>query len=124
MADKEPIILYIKKAKRHAFWRDVKKKCNNIFEWCKDHPQEAIVIGTAVVGLGTAAVKGVSKTINKHQQIKLTTELKDLYVYDRSLGHYWKLRKPLSNSQWLFINEKLKDGKKLGDILAEMRVLE
>lgn len=88
-------------------------------EWAKDHPQETV----AITGAGAAIIGGVSKAIRKHEQVKLTTELKDLYVYDKKLGHYWKLRKPLSNNQWIVIQDRQKSGERLGDILASMKVL-
>ena len=61
----------------------------------------------------------VSKRINLRKQ----EELKDLYCYDRSLGHYWRLRRELSNKEWLEIDQRKKNGERLSDILAEMTVL-
>ena len=60
----------------------------------------------------------VSKRINLRKQ----EELKDLYCYDRSLGHYWRLRRELSNKEWLEIDQRKKNGERLSDILAEMKV--
>jgi len=48
---------------------------------------------------------------------------KDLYCYDRSVGHYWKLRRELSNKEWLEIDQREKNGERLSDILSEMKVL-
>ena len=50
-------------------------------------------------------------------------ELHDLYCYDRSLGHYWRLKRELSNKEWLEIDKRKKEGERLADILADMRVL-
>ena len=61
----------------------------------------------------------VSKRINLRKQ----EVLKDLYCYDRSLGHYWRLRRELSNKEWLEIDQRKKNGERLSDILAEMKVL-
>ena len=49
--------------------------------------------------------------------------MKDLYCYDRSLGHYWRLRRELSNKEWLEIDQRKKNGERLADILDEMKVL-
>lgn len=55
--------------------------------------------------------------------IAIEEELKDLYCYDRSLGHYWRLRRELSNKEWLEIDQRKKNGERLADILDEMKVL-
>lgn len=55
--------------------------------------------------------------------IAMEEELKDLYCYDRSLGHYWRLRRELSNKEWLEIDQRKKNGERLADILDEMKVL-
>lgn len=49
---------------------------------------------------------------------------KHLYCYDRSLGHYWKLRRELTNEEWLEIDKRKKNGERLSDILDDMRVLD
>ena len=50
-------------------------------------------------------------------------KVKDLYCYDRSVGHYWKLRRELSNKEWLEIDQREKNGERLSDILSEMKVM-
>ena len=64
-------------------------------------------------------VKVVGKYVNQHKQ----EDLKDLYCYDRSLGHYWKLRRELTNDEWLEIDKRKKNGERLSDILDELKVL-
>jgi len=49
--------------------------------------------------------------------------LKDLYCYDRSLGHYWKLRRELTNSEWVEIDQRKQNGERLADILDELKAL-
>ena len=49
--------------------------------------------------------------------------LKDLYCYDRSLGHYWKLRRELTNSEWVKIDQRKQNGERLADILDELKAL-
>lgn len=69
---------------------------------------------------GTATiVKVVGKRINLHKQ----ESVKNLYCYDRSLGHYWRLRRELSNREWLEIDNRKRNGERLSEILDEMKVL-
>ena len=70
-----------------------------------------------------ASFKAVAKVVSKRINLRKQEELKDLYCYDRSLGHYWRLRRELSNKEWLEIDQRKKNGERLSDILAEMKVL-
>lgn len=88
-------------------------------EWYKQHKLEVLIFGPIVIGTAGSIFKIIGKRINLAKE----NELKDLYVYDRSLGHYWKLRRELGNDEWLSINARMKDGEKLGDILEQLKVL-
>lgn len=98
-------------------------KFQNAKDWVANNKEIVIVMGPVVVGGAISIVKmitrGVSRSINNKQE----EQLKELYCYDRSLGHYWKLRRKVSNSEWLKINKRKSDGESLGDILQEMRLL-
>ena len=48
--------------------------------------------------------------LSKHAALTKEQNLKDLYCYDRSLGHYWKLRRELTNEEWLEIDKRKKNG--------------
>ena len=56
-------------------------------------------------------------------KLRKERNLKELYCYDRSLGHYWELRRKLTNREWIDINKRMREGKKLGEILQELKVL-
>jgi ABC-type nitrate/sulfonate/bicarbonate transport system substrate-binding protein len=108
-----------KKAERREKYDRFKQKLNQAWTWCIDNPEKAIPIGVAV---GGGIAKG-AKTISRHAKLKEERELKDLYIYDRSTGFYWKLKKPLTSRQQMEINLRKTNGEKLGDILNSMRVL-
>ena len=99
-------------------WR-AKGKIHEAKVWAKQNPEIAMLIassGIAAAGyMGKAAVKHVN--LNKQEAVKV------LYCYDRSLGHYWKLRRELTNREWLEIDRRKRAGEKLADILDEMKVL-
>ena len=78
-----------------------------------------ITLTPIVIGGITTVAKVVGKHVNLHKQ----EDLKDLYCYDRSLGHYWKLRRELTNQEWLEIDKRKKNGERLSDILDELKVL-
>lgn len=70
-----------------------------------------------------AGITTVCKVVGKRRNLRKEQDLKDLYCYDRSLGHYWRLRRELSNKEWLEIDQRKKNGERLSDILAELKVL-
>ena len=109
-------------SKFKRFVRRTKEKVRNAGEWLIEKPERLQGLIT-IVGIGvpllTAGVKAVGKRVNLRKQ----QEVKELYCYDASLGHYWKLRRELSNKEWLEIDSRKRDGERLGDILNELKVL-
>ena len=94
--------------------------------WIGENKEMLLVLGPAVIGLavtviktGTTVVKAGARRIN----ISAEKKVKDHYCYDRSLGHYWKLRRELSNKEWTEIDKRKKNGERLSDILNDLRVL-
>lgn len=78
-----------------------------------------MILGPAVIGATTTGIK----TVSRHMKLKKEQNLHDLYCYDRSLGHYWKLRRELTNNEWVEIDRRKKNGERLADILSELKVL-
>lgn len=67
----------------------------------------------------TKTVTGVTK----HANLRKEQKIKELYCYDPSLGHYWKLNRKLSNSDWVKIDRRRQAGERMSDILNDMKVL-
>lgn len=103
--------------------REIKMKINSKFRcakwWIIRNKDVIIYLTPIVIGGVTTVVKVVGRYANTHKAEKV----KNLYCYDRSLGHYWRLRRELSNREWLEIDARKKNGERLADILAEMKVL-
>lgn len=116
-------VVSMKEIKREARKRELKEKFNakiqNGKEWFIRNKETVITLTPVVIGGLTTIIKVVSKRINLAKE----EELKDLYCYDRSLGHYWQLRRELTNKEWLEIDKRKKNGERLSDILDEMKVL-
>lgn len=113
------IDLRTKEQKRAEFKEKAKDKIRNGYEWVKDNKKEAIGIVTLLATATTTVVKTVGKRSNLAKQ----ESIKNLYCYDRSLGHYWKLRRELTNQEWLEIDRRKRAGERLADILSELKVL-
>lgn len=97
----------------------LKMKLEDGKEWVIRNKEAVITLTPIVIGGISTVTKVVGKRINLRKQ----EALKDLYCYDRSLGHYWRLRRELSNQEWLEVDRRKKNGERLADILADMRVL-
>ena len=112
-----------KESKKREFKEKVKEKASNAYQKTKAFciNNREIVIPVAIT-LSTGLVK-ISKMAVKSKNLKKEEQLKEEYCYDRSLGHYWKLRRPLTNDEWLEIDQRKRDGERLSDILAELTVL-
>lgn len=87
--------------------------------WFEAHPRETFAI---IAVMASGAVKIIPKLL-RARNINEQERIKEEYVYDRSLGHYWKLKRPLDNDEWREIEERKRNGERLGDILEELKVL-
>ena len=106
----------MKKAQRKEKWR---KRMQSAKEWWDDNKQYAVVI---IPALGYGIGKGI-KILGRHHNLKLEEKNKDMRCYDASLGHYWELKRKLTNDEWVYIDRRKKNGERLSDILEELRVL-
>ena len=95
------------------------EKINKGKDWVIENKEIIIVLTPIVIGI----IKPMVKSINKQVTLNKTKDLKELYCYDRSLGHYWKLRRELTNNEWIIVDRRKQSGERLSDILADMRVL-
>lgn len=106
----------IKKRQRKEWFQS---KVDNAGRWINNNKEMILILGPAALGAVTAGAKVVSKHVQQHKE----KDLKDLYCYDRSLGHYWKLCRELTNSEWVEIDKRKNNGERLADILDELKVL-
>lgn len=105
--------------KKEQVKKSVHDKVKKTVDWCNRNKEVIIVLAPVVFGACTALVKGVSKNVNLRKE----KQVKDLYCYDRSLGHYWALRRELTNREWVEIDKRKQNGERLADILSELKVL-
>lgn len=108
-----------RKQKFEEFKGKIKQKFQDGKAWVVRNKEAVIVFTPIVINGLTTVTKVVGKNINLRKQ----ETVKNLYCYDRSLGHYWSLRRELTNQEWLEIDRRKKNGERLADILADMRVL-
>lgn len=108
--------------KRRHFKEECKRKFKNTWEWCKQNPYYGTLIVTGVCG----AVKGVTsfgKSISRNIALHQETKMRDNRIFDRSLGKYLELKRPLKQSDMSKILERKDQGEKLSNILMNMNLL-
>ena len=99
-----------------------KERINNVLTWVSDN-KEIVVCGISGLALFTKlGMKFGTSLVRKHN-LKKEEQLKENYCYDRSLGHYWKLKRKLTNEEWVAIDTRKKNGERLADILDSLKVL-
>lgn len=103
----------------NEFKNDMGRRVKKVRVWINDNRETVVVVAPIVIG---GAIK-ISQLALRRHNIHLETRNKELFVYDRSLGHYWELRRKLSNNEWLAIETRRKSGENLAQILSSLRVL-
>lgn len=76
-----------------------------------------------VAAMLAPAVTVVARTAGRNINLHKEENLKKLYCYDTSLGHYWRLKRPLGNSDWTKIDKRRRNGESLATILEDLKVL-
>lgn len=117
--DYDELVNNKKKADRRAW---VYEKVNKAKWFVEDHKAQIAAVAAATpVVVGT--IMQIARMVSRQDRLKKAKDLKELYCYDRSLGHYWKLRRELTNDEWLAIDARKRSGERLADILKELNVL-
>jgi hypothetical protein len=98
---------------------DAKQKYYRTKDWCRDHTTEAVGLATVLISGSIELIRVVSKNKNNKEE----KQLKENYIYDRSAGHYYELKRQPKSSEWLMIDHRKAEGECLGDILSDMRIL-
>lgn len=112
-----------KKLEREKKFKEMTDKAGR---FVKDNWQMIVVFSPVIIAAGTGIVKTSGKVVNAViKNVNLTREknIKKFYCYDRSLGHYWALRRELTNSEWVQIDKRKAAGERLADILDDLKVL-
>ena len=106
--------------KRFAEFRhNVAEKCHDTANFIRENKEILVIAVPAAFG----AVKSITKYTTTKSRLRREENLKNLYAYDYSTGHYWHLKRPLTNSEWRSVETMKKSGMSMGDIFASMRVL-
>lgn len=99
--------------------RKLKESGRKAWGFVVENKEILMILVPAAVG----GVTAITKVIGKHVNLRKEENLEEKYCYDRSLGHYWALKRELTNTEWLEIDRRRKEGERLSDILSDFKVL-
>lgn len=99
-------------------YQNAKIKAHDAIEWCKDNPKEALALGY----LGFISYRTISKNRLANKRIKLENE-KLLYVWDFKRGFRWRLKRPLTKEESIYLKNRVDSGESVGDVLYKMDLL-
>lgn len=116
----------VKEFKR-AYWKkrfddfrqSVSEKCHVTSAFIRENKEILVIAIPAAFG----AVKSVTKYTTTKSRLRREENLKNLYAYDYSTGHYWRLKRPLTNQEWRTVENMKRSGVSMGDIFDSMKVL-
>lgn len=104
-------------------WEDFKawagRKKDELSVWIGENKEMLKIAAPVIIGGGLELVKVLVKRSNVSRE----EALKKNFIYDRSNGHYYELKRQPKNRQWIEIDRRKEGGEKVGDILQDMRLL-
>lgn len=111
-----------KEAKRRERQEWFRQKGENAKRFFYDNKEMIFFFTPIVVGV-VGGVAKAGKLAIRRANLNKEERLKNNYCYDRSLGHYWALRRELTNAEWVEIDKRKRNGERLADILDDLKVL-
>lgn len=111
-----------KELKKQQFKRKVKEKIQNTVYWINENKEFLIIVvpaASAILGGGFKCIRSISRNIALSQEKRI----KDMRIYDRSMGKYIELKRPLKNADMKTILERRENGEKLSNILMDLKLI-
>lgn len=99
-----------------------KRALHDLGVWATYNPDKAALLGGTVAAVLGGVCK-LSKEIRHESRIREERDLKNLYIYDRSLGCWHRLRRPMRPSEKLEMEQRKARGERLSYILSSMKLL-
>ena len=96
MEEKKTLKEWFEEKSEWAKW-----KAQAAVDWCKEHKEAIIVFGPTIMG----GIIEIAKISTKRHTVNEEKALKDRYIYDRSTGHYYEMKRKPKSSEWLQIEQ-------------------
>ncbi len=116
------MVINVNNEKKQNWKERISDGLHRAAEWVR-YNQELVVVLAPVAVAGLTGVVKITKDIVRLSVAANERKVTDRRCYDPSEGHYWTLKRTLTNSDWLAVSHRLDTGESLGDILSDMGVL-
>ena len=112
----------VKMAQKEEKKRKFRQRVESVGNWItRNAPTILVLAPVAIAAVNTATNLVVG--VGRRMEVAEEKDRREHSCYDRSEGHYWDLKRKLTNSDWEEINERKANGERMGDILDDMDVL-
>ena len=109
----------IRKAQRK---REIRNKINDAMNWLNHNKEVLVIVIPAGIAVFNGSIK-LGRSISRNIALRQEKQIKELKIYDRSLGRYIDLKRPLKQSDMKTILERKENGERLANILMDMNLM-
>ncbi len=112
----------VAEAKVKNFGRSVKEKAKKAFDWVVENKEVSIPL----IGIAVGGACKISHEVNRSKTIRNEEKVRNEKVYrtyDPSLGDYYNLRRPMTTSEKLEVDRRVRGGERKGQVLSELGLL-
>lgn len=102
--------------------KEFKRKVNEALYWIKENKEVLIIVIPAAVTVTKWSLRVVN-SLSRNIALMQEKKIKDLKIYDRSMGKYLDLKRPLNQNDMKIVLERRDNGEKLSNILIDMDLL-
>lgn len=102
--------------------KEFKRKINNTLYWIKENKEVLILVIPAAVTVTKWSLRVVN-SVSRNVALLQEKRIKDLKIYDRSMGKYLDLKRPLNQNDMKIVLERRDNGERLSNILMDMNLL-
>lgn len=120
--DKVEIVDFEKELKRRERKEKVQEAWNSFAGFVRNNQDILLFVVPSAVTVIGGGTRVLSKAIAAHTAER-EIKFKECTIYDRSMGRYVTLKRPLRTSEALEIERRKESGEKLNSILNDMNLL-
>lgn len=102
--------------------KEFKRKVNETLYWIKENKEVLILVIPAAVTVTKWSLRVVN-SVSRNVALVQEKKIKDLKIYDRSMGKYLDLKRPLTQNDMKIILDRRDNGERLSNILMDMNLL-
>ena len=123
MFNKKPKVIDAdKQFRREKRKKEFKRKINEALYWIKENKEVLIIVIPAAVTVTKWSLRVVN-SVSRNVALLQEKRIKDLKIYDRSMGKYLDLKRPLTQDDMKVVLDRRDNGERLSNILMDMNLL-